>query len=182
MFLWQKKSVRMMYGTKCDMHYIFRTWRKYLWKSLGKNFFFWFWREKILTTKNCDLIYSGLTSVFLMFPLSLSLPFPLSLFPIFFFTLSSPTVCSARVIFESDLMQDFLCLQGNDASKATAAALPPQDKKVEILVLLPDGNKLPLNVQETAQPSHVLAVRVCVHVFCMSAWFLCWSCQSLLPL
>ena len=62
-------------------------------------------------------------------------------------------------------MQDFLCLQGNDASKATAAALPPQDKKIEILVLLPDGNKLPLNVQETAQPSHVLAVRVCVCTF-----------------
>ena len=98
-------------------------------------------------------------SIFLPLSLLLSLSPPFSPLP-------PATVCSARVIFESDLMQDFLCLQGNDASKA-AATPPPQHKKVEMLVLLPDGNKLSLNMPETAQPSHVLAVRACLFCVCV---------------
>lgn len=85
-------------------------------------------------------------------------------------TLSLLTVCSARVIFESDLMQDFLDLkQGGGLAGAAAAVIakgnkttPPQGRKVErkvdLRVLLPDHSLVTVPISEHWRATEVFQV------------------------
>ena len=76
-------------------------------------------------------------------------------------------VCSARVIFESDLMQDFLELKQNGGSStsgggATAKTTPPQghkaDRMVDLRILLPDHTLITVPVSEHWRSAEVFQV------------------------
>ena len=88
--------------------------------------------------------------------------------------LSVRTVCSARVIFESDLMQDFLDLKQSSGSTAGAAAAavsakgnkttPTQGRKVEhkvdLRVFLPDHSLITVPISEHWRATEVFQVHV----------------------
>lgn len=72
-------------------------------------------------------------------------------------------VCSAKVIFDSDLVQDFLCLKNNapnsDASATPSSSIsPPTTDKVKITVELPDESQKTLTLPETSRTSDLLEV------------------------
>ena len=80
-------------------------------------------------------------------------------------------MCSARVIFESDLMQDFLDLKQSSGSSASATAAvnakgnkttPPQGRKVErkvdLRVLLPDHSLVTVPISEHSRGNEVFQV------------------------
>ena len=72
-------------------------------------------------------------------------------------TLHSLTACSAKVIYESDLMQDFLCL--SNAGKASGAVPPPPASRgVKLSIKLPDSNTITVTTDETARTPQVLQV------------------------
>lgn len=85
-------------------------------------------------------------------------------------------VCSAKVIFDSNLMQDFLCLKSvggiaqtttqpssgsahssNNSSPAVGRALAVPDK-VDYIVELPDENKMTVSLPETSRTPDILDV------------------------
>jgi len=61
-------------------------------------------------------------------------------------------VCSARVIFESNLMQDFLQIPqvstAGGASVATKTAAVPKEKQVDLRVMLPDRSVTAVTINE----------------------------------
>ena len=80
-------------------------------------------------------------------------------------------VCSARVIFESDLMQDFLDLKQSGGSSGGAVAVviakgnkatPPQghkvERKVDLRVLLPDHSLVTVPISEHWRSTEVFQV------------------------
>ena len=78
------------------------------------------------------------------------------------------TVCSAKVIFESDLMQDFLCLKGGvpvtppTSSKSTPTTLR-SSSNVEFVVATPSNTKMTLSLPEISRAPDVLDVsNVCI--------------------
>ena len=94
--------------------------------------------------------------------------------------LSMHTVCSARVIFESDLMQDFLDLKQSGGSTVVAGAVvgaaavavivkgnkttPTQGRKVErkvdLRVFLPDHSLITVPISEHWRATEVFQVHV----------------------
>lgn len=77
-----------------------------------------------------------------------------------------PPVCSARVIFESDLMQDFLELKQNKGATATKEdnSSPAQGRKVErkpdIRVLLPNHTIVTVPISEHWRTPEVFQVQL----------------------
>ena len=72
-------------------------------------------------------------------------------------------VCSARVIFESDLLQDFLELKkpqggkpGSEVKKA--AAEPAAEKKIDFRVTLPDRTLTTVTISEHSRTQEVFEV------------------------
>lgn len=65
-------------------------------------------------------------------------------------------VCSARVIFESDLMQDFLKPEKLETNGKPAPATPPQDRKVDLCVMLPNRSKCTVSIKENHRTVEVL--------------------------
>ena len=76
------------------------------------------------------------------------------------FFLSFFAVCSARIIFESDLMQDFLQLKqaaSGGESNPPAKATPPE-KQVNLRVLLPDRTVMTISIMEFWRTPEVFEV------------------------
>lgn len=81
-------------------------------------------------------------------------------------------MCSARVIFESDLMQDFLQLtksnetgeggtgKGEGASAATKTAAVSKERQVDLRVLLPDRTVTSVTINEYWRTPDVYQVRL----------------------
>lgn len=81
-------------------------------------------------------------------------------------------MCSARVIFESDLMQDFLQLtksnetgeggagKGGGAPAATKTAAVSQERQVHLRVLLPDRTVTSVTINEYWRTPDVYQVRL----------------------
>ena len=72
-------------------------------------------------------------------------------------------VCSAKVIFDSDLVQDFLCLKNNaqtsDASDTPPSSISsPTTDKVKITVELPDESQKTVTLPETSRTPDLLDV------------------------
>lgn len=82
-------------------------------------------------------------------------------------------VCSARVIFESDLMQDFLELKQNKGATANKDddSSPAQGRKVErkpdLRVLLPDHTVITVQVFEHWRSPEVFQVQLFLPKNCM---------------
>lgn len=78
-------------------------------------------------------------------------------------------VCSAKVIFDSDLVQDFLSLK-NVAQNSDATATPsssisaPITDKVKITVQLPDESQKTLTLPETLRTPDLLDVSNCYNI------------------
>ena len=81
-----------------------------------------------------------------------------------------PLVCSARVIFESDLMQDFLELKQNKGTTVNKedSSSPAQGRKVErkpdLRVLLPNHTIVTVSVSEHWRTPEVFQVQYKVHM------------------
>lgn len=73
-------------------------------------------------------------------------------------------MCSAKVIFESDLLQDFLCLQDGGASlvespsPTVTKAAPPLVDKVKLMVQLPDESQKSYSIPENFHTPDLLDV------------------------
>lgn len=67
-------------------------------------------------------------------------------------------VCSARVIFESDLMQDFLNPSGKENGMCATQATPPQDRKFSLRVLLPNRSICTVSVRDNSRTMEVFEV------------------------
>ena len=67
-------------------------------------------------------------------------------------------VCSARVIFESDLMQDFLNPLGVENGR-DSQALPPQDRKFNLRVLLPTRSVCTVSIRDNSRTAEVYEVK-----------------------
>lgn len=74
-------------------------------------------------------------------------------------------VCSARVIFECDLMQDFLNSSGMDNGSASQGT-PPQDRKCNLRVLLPTRSVCTVSVRDNSRTGDVFEVKD-HHMFCV---------------
>ena len=68
------------------------------------------------------------------------------------------TVCSARVIFESDLMQDFLQIKESGGGATASNATPHKERKVDLRVMLPDNTVISIPISEHWRTAEVLAV------------------------
>lgn len=78
-------------------------------------------------------------------------------------------VCSARVIFESDLMQDFLQSRGetfnsNSTSTKPSQPSPSQDRKVDLCIILPNRSKCTVSIKENSRTTEVFEVGL--HLLC----------------
>ena len=80
-------------------------------------------------------------------------------------------VCSARVIFESDLLQDFLEIKKSSSMAAAVASVgegkkaEAREKKVDFRVTLPDHSVTTVTIEQHARTPEVFNVScVCVHV------------------
>lgn len=82
-------------------------------------------------------------------------------------------VCSARVIYESELMQDFLNSSRAENGKA-AETTPPQERKVSLRVLLPDRTVCTVNIRDDSRTPEVFEVSLRwkphLLILCVSAW------------
>lgn len=74
-------------------------------------------------------------------------------------------VCSAKVIFESDLLQDFLELKKSSGGATVEAKKPstdqaqPVERKIDIRVTLPDRNLTTVSITEHLRTTEVFEVR-----------------------
>lgn len=74
-------------------------------------------------------------------------------------TLPLHTVCSARIIYESDLMQDFLKADAKaETNGKPSPAMPPQDRKVDLCIMLPNHSKCTVSIKENYRTGEVLEV------------------------
>ncbi len=75
-------------------------------------------------------------------------------------------VCSARVIFESDLLQDFLELKkpqgGKSGAEVKKAAEPAAEKKIDFRVTLPDRTLITITISEHSRTPEVFEVSTAI--------------------
>ena len=68
-------------------------------------------------------------------------------------------VCSARVIYESELMQDFLKSK-EEPNGLPSQTTPPQDRRVDLCVILPNRSKCTVSINENSRSDEVLEVSI----------------------